>query len=141
MSISDEYFLFASFNKCSITPFEGASTYMTLNILSSHINAYAALVHCDLGDVNLGCIVLTAPPSTSTLLSTLHFVEPTNVGPTIAMPDPEPRAVVILGFFRTNKEKIRIWREYNDVDRAIKRVIKTIVPEVYFRILRNRHMG
>ena len=38
-------------------------------------------------------------------------------------------------------DKLRVWKECSDVDRSIKRVIKTIVPEVYFWTLQNRHMG
>ena len=105
---------------------------MTLNILNSHLNACAALVHCNLGDGNLGYLVLTAPLSTYTLLSTLLFVEPTNVGLTLSMPDPAPTSVVLSELVRTHAENLRVWQKYKDVDRVIKRVINTIFPEVYF---------
>ena len=95
MGVCNEDLVFASFRKCTIIPFGGTITYMTLNSLNSHLNKCAELVHYDLGDSNLGFIVLIAPPATYTLLSTLQLIEPTNVGQTLAMPDPTPIAVVL----------------------------------------------
>ena len=37
--------------------------------------------------------------------------------------------------------ELRVWRKCNHVDRAIKRVIRTIVTEVYFWTRQNRHRG
>ena len=95
MGISNEDSLFVSFSECPITPSEGEPTYFTLNSLNIHLNAFAVLVHCNLGDGNLEFIVLTAPPATYTLLSTLPFVEPTNVVPTLAIPDLASTALVL----------------------------------------------
>ena len=53
MGISNEDLLFTSFNKCPIASFEGAPAYMLLNILNSHLNACAVLVHFNLGGRNL----------------------------------------------------------------------------------------
>ena len=114
---------------------------MRLKILNIHLNACAASVYWDLGDVNLGYLVLTAHPATYNLFSTLKFVEPTNVSPKLAIPDPATTSVVVLELVRTHADKLRFWQEYNNVDSAIKMVIKTIVPEVYFRTLRNHHTG
>ena len=105
---------------------------MTLIVLNSYLNAFAASVQCDLGDGNLRYLILTAPLATYNLLSTLHFVEPTNLGPTLLIQDLAPTAVVILELVRDYAENLRLWREYNNVDRAIKMVIKTIVPKLYF---------
>ena len=71
----------------------------------------------------------------------LPFVEPTNVGPTLKMPDLAPTAVFPLELFRTHADNLRVWQEYNDVDKAIKGVIKTIVTEEYFQTLQNRYTG
>ena len=79
-----------------------------------------------------GLPLFYSSPSTYTILDTLLFVEPTNVGPTITMMEPAPIAEFVLELFQTHAENLRSWKEYNDVDRAIKRVIKIIVPEAYF---------
>ena len=124
-----------------LAPFSGAPTYMTLNSLNSHINACDVLVQYDLGGVNLGYLVLTAPPATYTLLSTLPFVEPTIVGPTLTIPGPAPTALVLSELVQTHAENLRVCQEYNDVDRAIKRVNKTIVTKPYIWTLQSRHTG
>ena len=95
MGITNEDSLFASFREFPTTQFEGAPTYMKLNSLKSQLNTCAASVHCNLGYGNLGYLVLTALPATYTLISMLPFVEPTNVGLTLTMPDMEPTAVLL----------------------------------------------
>ena len=139
MGISNEHSLFASFRKCPIVPFHDASTYMKLNSLNIHLKICAALVHCNLGDGNLGYLVLKVPPATYTILSTLLLMEPNNLGPALIMLYPEPTALVLSNLAQTHADNLIVWREYNDMDRAIKRVIKTIVPKVYLWTLRNRH--
>ena len=109
MVIYNEDSLFVSFRECPIGTFEGAPTYMAINRLNSHLKKGAALLHCDLGDGNLGYLVLTAPPYTHTLLSTLLFVGPTNAGPTLTMPDPEPTELVLSELFQTHVENLRVW--------------------------------
>ena len=73
---------------------------MSLNSLNSHLNACAASVHSDLGGVDLGNLVLTAPPATYNFLSMLPFLVPVNVGPTLTIPDPAPTAIVVLELVR-----------------------------------------
>ena len=114
---------------------------MMLNSLNSHLNTCAISVHYDLGGGNLGYLFLEAPPSTYTLLRTLPFIKPTNVGPKIAMPEPAPTELVFLELFQIHADNLRVWQEYNNVDRAITRVINTIVTEVYFWTLQNCHAG
>ena len=124
--------IFVSFREYPIAPFKDYPAYMTLNSLNSYLNACASSLHFNLGDSNLEYLVLTLPLSTYTLLSTIPFVEPTNMGSTLTIADPAPTAVVILGIVQTHEDNLVVWQEYNDMDRAIKRVIKIIVPEVYF---------
>ena len=57
------------------------------------------------------------------------------------MMEPAPIAEFVLELFQNHAENLRSWKEYNDVDRAIKRVIKIIVPEVYFWTLQDRCTG
>ena len=95
MDISNEYSLFASFSEYPIAPFEGAPNYMMLNSLNSHLNTWTESVHCNLDDRNLSYLILTSPPDTYTLLSTLPFAEPANVGPTLAMTDSTPTSAVL----------------------------------------------
>ena len=108
MSISSEDSLFTSFSEYPITPFESAPTYITLNSPNSHLNACAASVHYDLGGSNLGFLVLTDTQATYTLLRTLLFVEPNNVGPTLTMLNLAPTAVVLSELVKTHAENLRV---------------------------------
>ena len=98
-----------SFSECPIAPFEGDSTHMALNILNSHLNTFDTLVQWNLGDGNLGYLVLIALTATYTLISTLLFVEPTNLGPTLTVPDLDPTEVVISEIFQNHVENLRFW--------------------------------
>ena len=98
-------------------------------------------MHRNLGDGTLGYLVLTEPPSTHNLILILLLVAPVNMGPILAMSDPAPREIFILELVRNHVEDLRVWQEYNDVDRVIKQVIKTIVTKVYFQTLCNRPTG
>ena len=60
-------------------------------------------------------------------------------GPSTSNNGPESNESSSLGLIQTHTEKLRVWQEYKAVDRAIKRVIKTILPKVYFWTLQNRH--
>ena len=60
------------------------------------------------------------------------FVVLVNVVPTLAMPDLDPTAIVFFELVHNHAETPQVWRDYNNLDRVIKRVIKSFVPEVYF---------
>ena len=132
MGIFNEDSLLVIFSECPIPTFEGAPTCILLNILNSHLNVCVTLVHSDLGNSTLVFIVLISPPATYNRLSTLPFVVPVNVGPTIMIPDTATMEIDILGIVFNHIETLRSWQEYTNVDRAINRVIKSIVPKVYF---------
>ena len=106
MGISNEDVIFVSFREYPIEPFKDYPAYMTLNVLNSYLNACASSLHCNLGDSNLGYIVLTSPLSTYTLLSTLPFVEPTNMVSTVTIADLAPTAVVILDNVQTHEDNL-----------------------------------
>ena len=110
MDIFNEDLLFASFREFPIVPFEGDPIYLSLYSLNSHLNACAALVHRNLGVETLGVLVFTAPPSTYNILSTLLSVVPVNMGPTLTMTGPVPKAIVISELFRNHAETLRVWQ-------------------------------
>ena len=59
----------------------------------------------------------------------------------LAIPDLSPKTIGLLELSRNHAEDLLVLQEYNDADRTIKRLIKAIVPKVYFRTLWKHHMG
>ena len=76
-----------------------------------------------------------------TILRTLLIMAPVNVGPMLTMTELAPMVIVFSRLVQNHAEDLRVWRDYNDVERDIIWVIKAIVSKVYFWTLRNRHKG
>ena len=79
------------------------------------------------------------PPAVYDLLSATVFVVPTNPGPAVTIPTPEPASVVIAYFTSENTENLRTSRTYTDTDKACKQNLLGLVPEVYYRTLKKKY--
>ena len=80
-------------------------------------------------------IFFTASTDTYDIIRTLPFVEPINVGPTLAMMNPAPTTIVLSDLVWNHAEALRVFQESNDVDRVIKQLTKAIDPKAYFQTL------
>ena len=114
---------------------------MSLNSLRNHPNACAASFHSGLGGETLRYLILSELSATYYLLRNLPFAAPVSVGPTLAITDTSPTAIVILKLVCNHADTLRVCQECDKVDRAIKRVITDIMPKVYFQKLWNHHTG
>ena len=106
-----------SFADCPIPPPEGNPTHTYLTDLNGYLNACAASVHCDLGNGKVRYLALTAQPATFTLACATPFIHSTHSGATLTLPDPAPTSAVIGTLTRAHKENLRLFNEYNSVDK------------------------
>ena len=140
MSTSHET-IFASFTECSIAPLESIPTYDYLTELNAYLNACSSSVHSNLGCGTLGYLALTASPTVFALQCATPFVEPVHPGAIVTITDPPPTAAVIGVITREHTEALRVFNEYKNVDKACKKVITNICPEIYYKTLKNRYTG
>lgn len=133
--------IFASFTECPLAPLESIPTYDYLTELNAYLNACSSSVHSNLGCGTLGYLALTASPTVFALQCAVPFVEPVHPGATVTMPDPPPTAAVIGVITREHTEALRVFNEYKNVDKACKKVITNIIPEIYYKTLKNRYTG
>ena len=108
--------------------------------VNGFLNACAASVHYNLGNGTVGYLVLTAQPASFTIASLTSFVKPVNPG-VLVLADPAPSASVIGTLTLQHTEDTRVFNEYHSVDRACKKVLCTLIPEAYFRSLKNKYTG
>ena len=80
---------------------------------------------------------LSELPATHYLLRNFPFAAPVSVGPTLAITDPSPTAIVLLKLVCNHTKALRVCRDCDKVDRAIKLVITNIMTKVYFQKLWN----
>ena len=130
-----------TFAECPIPPLEGPPTHTYLTDLNGYLNACAASVHCDLGNGTVGYLILTAQPATFLLACTTPFVHPTHPGATLTLPDPAPTSAVIGTLTRAHTEKLRLFNEYNSVDKSCKKILFSLIPEAYYRSFKNKYTG
>ena len=93
MTTSIELIL-STFLEFPIAPLEGVSTHTYMTELNGFLNACAASVYCNLGNGNVGYLVLTEQPALSTIASPTYFVKPVNPG-MLVLAEPAPSAAVI----------------------------------------------
>ena len=133
--------IFANFTECPLAPLEDIPTYNYLTELNAYLNACSASVPSDLGCGTLGYLVLTTSPAVFAILCATPFIEPVHPGATPLIPDPLPPAAAIGVITREHAEDSRVFREYHNVDKACKKVITRLVPEIYYKSLKNRYTG
>ena len=139
MTTSTEKIL-STFLECLITPLEGVPTHTYMTEVNGFLNACAASVHCNLGNVTVGYLVLTAQPESFLTASPTSFVKPVNPG-VLVLGDPALSAAVIGSLTYQHTENMPVFNEYHSVDRACKKVLCTLIPEAYFRSFKNKYTG
>ena len=130
----------STFPEFLIAPLEGVPTHTYMTEVNGFLNACAASVHCNLGNGTVGYLVLTAQPTSFTIVSPTSFIKPVNPG-VLVLADPAPSAAVIGTLTRQHTENMRVFNEYHIVDKACKKVLFTLIPEAYFRSFKNKYTG
>ena len=124
-----------------IPPISGQPTYDSLKNLRDLLKANAASFPSSLGGGNHGYLGLILTPAVyATVAPGTAFVIPPNPGPTAnlvgATTQPQINARL-----RTHAEQLRQWKEYKNVNDAIKNQLIGAIEPMFIRGLRNQHVG
>ena len=112
--------ILSTFPECPIALLEGVPTHTYMTEVNGFLNACAASVHCNLGNVTVGYLVLTAQPASFQIASPTSFVKPVNPG-VLVLGYPAPSAAVIRSLTRHPTEDTWVFNEYHSVNRACKK--------------------
>ena len=140
MSTSQDRAILAQLPDCPLAPLEGLPNYTYLTELNIYLNACTSDIFTNGGCGMLGYLVLTAPPETFLLLCNDEFVVPTNPGPLFQIPT-TVAAAVIAELKTKYTEELRLFKEYYDVDKAVKANIQQYIPEKFYRTLKKKITG
>jgi hypothetical protein len=132
--------LISSFPHPTIPPIQGQPTYESITDVTRLLNTNAASIHSELGGGNHGHLILTISAAVYTTLSPTVFIAPANPGPNVIIPA-GATAPQISAATRLHKENLRQWREYNNVDAALKQQLIHSVDPIYICTLQHRHTG
>lgn len=124
----------------TIIPIIGPPTYASLAELHVQLNANAASIFSNLGNGQLGLLALTVKPAVYTTLSATPFVVPANPGPQPVIAA-NATQYQIAQATSEHKEELRIWKEYQAADKALKQQLLAAINELYYKTLCNRITG
>ena len=116
------------FPECLLAPLEGLPNYAYLTEFNSYLNTCTSDIFTNRGCGTLGYLVLTAPLATFLLLCDDEFVFPANPGPSFQIPTGPVTAAVLADFKTKYIEELRLFKEYYDVDNAVKAKIQKYIP-------------
>jgi hypothetical protein len=133
--------LIKSFPYPTFAPIVGEPTYETITAVTRQLKANAASVHSELGGGALGHLALIMTPAVYATISVIPFAAPGNPGPTPVIPAGNPTGAIISATIRNHTEALRIWRLYNNVDKALKQQLIRAVTRMYIRTLEDPHIG
>ena len=105
-------------------------TYDIIASVHRKLKANAASVSSTLGGGTHGLLGLIILPATYQTVTGYPFAAPVNPG---NLPDIAPAAsqAQIGEAVRQHKERLKVWKEYNATDLALKKQILAIIDEVY----------
>jgi hypothetical protein len=109
-----------SFPHPIIPPIEELPTYETITDVPRLLNANSASIHSELEDGQLGHLALTISPAVYATLLAIPFVAPPNPGPVPILVPNVGTTAQIQGIICDHRGSLRIWREYNNDDAALK---------------------
>jgi hypothetical protein len=132
--------LVESFPHPDIPAIEGPPNYKTITDITRLLNANAASIHSELGGGNYGHLALTISAASYTTLSPVAFVPPANPGTTPVIP-PLATAVIIGQTVCEHDESLQLWRQYNNVNAALKQQLISSISNIYIQTLQDRHTG
>ena len=123
-----------------INKFPGRPTYDSIAAVHTKLKANAASVHSNLGGGAHGFLGLALQPGTYTVLTGRVFVPPSNPGPTANLPG-GLTGPQINEHIREYEQQLKIWKQYNTVEQALKQQLIASFDDIYFKSVSNRHTG
>ena len=130
--------IYSSFSECPLAPLDTLPSIDYLSKMGAYLNGETSNIQSDLGNGNLGHMVITAVPAVFALQCPEGYILPANPGPFAVIPAGST-GPQISPLKTTHDEQLRIWRLHNAVEKACKKVISVLIPERYYRTLKNRY--
>ena len=124
----------------TISPIIGSPNYETISEVHLKLNSNSASVQSNLGCGTLGLLQLTVSPAVYATLSTTAFTASVNPGSKTTIPS------ILLGPHITNHRyahdvDIAVFNEYNQTDKAPRKMLIAAVNEMFIRPLRHLYVG
>jgi hypothetical protein len=124
----------------TITAIVGRPTYENITVLARALCQNAASILCENGGGNHGYLGLLLSPTTYATLSVTPFTDPLNPGVSPIIPVGASTAG-IGALERNHKESLRLWKEKNIVDEALKKQIINTVETIFLKSINNYYSG
>jgi len=129
-----------NFSHTSIDPIVGQPNYKSLAEVHLNLNTNAASVRSHLGDGRLGLLYLTVTPAVYNTQSNIPFMPPTNLGPTLMIPNNAISHQINEINCQFNRAT-ELYKEYNDTNKALKSFLISAVDDLYIRALKDKYIG
>ena len=120
--------IIATFAECPLPPLENVPNHAYLTKLNNYLNLCTSSVYSNLGNGTVGYLVLKAQPDSFDMACSYIFVQPRNPGAAFDLSDPQPSAAVIGTLTCKNAKDLRVLNEYNNVDKASKKLFFHCFP-------------
>ena len=123
-----------------ITTITGKPNYESLKTLKEQLKANAASIPTTLGGGNHGYLGLILSPAAYTTITATQFIEPIYPGqhPNVPAGTSAANTSTIV---RHRTEDLRQWREFKNVNTALKNQLLSALDDIYIRALKDRHVG
>lgn len=120
---------------------DGPPTYESLKQTRDILKINAASVPSNRGGGQNGYLGLVVSAGIYATITNIPFTLPANPGPQPIIPVPAPTAAVVGAIIRAHTEDFREWREYNNVQAALKKQLINSIDPIYLRAKKDRHVG
>ena len=123
-----------------ITKNTGKPNYEGLKTLKDQLNANAASIPTTLGGGNHDYVGLILSPAAYTTIAATPFIEPVYPGqhPNVPAGTNAANTSTIL---HCHTEDLRQWRDFKNVNTALKNQLLSALDDIYVHALKDRHVG
>ena len=130
--------IYNSFPERLIVPLDGLPIIDYLLTMGAYLNGETSYIQNNLGNENLGHMASTAVPAVFSLQCPEGYVLQGNPRPIAVIP--QSATCPQISVLKTNHDGfLRIWRLHNEVEKSCKKMISVLIPECFYRTLKNRY--
>ena len=124
----------------AVTKITGEPNYESLKNLKDELKANAASIPTTLGGGTHGYLGLILSPAAYATIAATQFIEPIYPGQHPNVPA-STSAANTSTIVRRHTEDLRQWREFKNVNTALKNQLLSALNDIYIRALKDRHVG
>ena len=128
-----------AFEIATLTKIHGEPTFESIRKLQREININAQCVHSELGGGAHGHLGLVLTPQEYALHSNAAYRRPNHPGPLVIPPGTTQHMANTMR--EQHRERLRIFREVQGVDQALRQQIATAIEPQYLEAIRNTTTG